>query len=205
MLKFNEFLSEQTKSGAGLTIWDIDETLFNTKALVYVVKDGKVIKKLSNQQFNTYKLKSGESYDFTEFRDAKHFRDTSEPIVRAINKAKAIHKNIKNRPGSKMIIITARSDFDNRDIFLDTFRKQGIEIDDIHVHRAGNINAANSAEGKKIFIKKYLDTGKFSRVRLFDDAVSNLNMLLSLKNEYPDVDFQAFLAHHDGSMTTYKK
>lgn len=201
MIGFKDYISER-EEGAGLTIWDIDETLFNTKALVYVMKGGQIVRKLSNQEFNTYKLGAGESYDFREFRDAKHFRDTSEPIAKAINKLIAIHKNVKAK-GSKMIVITARSDFDDRDIFLDTFRKQGIDIDDIHVHRAGNLNAPNSAEGKKIYIKQYLDTGKYARVRLFDDAVSNLEMFKGLTKEYPNIKFEPYLAHHDGTMTKY--
>lgn len=203
MIDFKDYIFER-EEGAGLTIWDIDETLFNTKALIYVMKGGKIVRKLSNQEFNTYKLSSGESFDFREFRDAKHFRDTSEPIVRAINKLIAIHKNVKAK-GSKMIVITARSDFDDRDMFLDTFRKQGIDIDNIHVHRAGNLNALNSAAGKKIFIKQYLDTGKYARVRLFDDAISNLSMFIGLKTDYPNIEFEAYLAHHNGSMTRYRK
>jgi hypothetical protein len=166
------------------------------------MKGAQLVRKLSNQEFNTYKLGAGESFDFREFRDAKHFRDTSEPIAKAINKLIAIHKNVKAK-GSKMIVITARADFDDRDMFLDTYRKQGIDIDDIHVHRAGNLNAPNSAEGKKIYIKQYLDTGKYTRVRLFDDAVSNLEMLKGLSKEYPNIKFEPYLAHHDGTMTKY--
>ena len=44
----------EAKSGKGLTIFDIDETMFKTKALVLVVKDGKTVKKLNNQEFNKY-------------------------------------------------------------------------------------------------------------------------------------------------------
>lgn len=201
MISFKEFLNE-SQDGAGLTIWDIDETLFRTKARVHIVKNSKTIKTLGNKQYNTYILQPGESFDFSEFRDARHFRDTSEPIARAISKLIAMHKNIKAK-GSKMIVITARSDFDDRDIFLDTFRKQGIDIDDIHVHRAGNLGAMPSAPAKKIFIKQYLDTGKYTRARLFDDAVSNLQMFKDLAHEYPNVKFEPFLAHEDGSMTRF--
>jgi len=201
MIGFKEYIAER-EEGSGLTIWDIDETLFNTKALVYVMKGPDVVRKLTNQEFNTYKLDAGETFDFREFKDAKHFRDTSEPIAKAIQKLIAIHKNVKAK-GSKMIVITARSDFDDRDIFLDTFRKQGIDIDDIHVHRSGNLNAPNSAAGKKIYIKQYLDTGKYARVRLFDDAISNLEMFKGLAKEYPNVSFEAYLAHHDGTMTRF--
>ena len=94
MIGFKDYIYER-EEGAGLTIWDIDETLFNTKALIYVMKGGELVRKLSNQEFNTYKLRAGESFDFREFRDAKHFRDTSEPIAKAINKLIAIHKNVK--------------------------------------------------------------------------------------------------------------
>lgn len=201
MISFKEFLNE-SQDGAGLTIWDIDETLFRTKARVHIVKSGKIIKTLGNKQYNTYILQPGESFDFSEFRDARHFRDTSEPIAKAIRKLIAMHKNIKAR-GSKMVVITARSDFDDRDIFLDTFRQHGIDIDDIHVHRAGNLGAMPSAAAKKIYIKRYLDTGKFTRARLFDDAVSNLQMFKDLANEYPNVKFEPFLAHEDGSMTRF--
>ena len=179
MIRFKQFLSE-SQDGAGLTIWDIDETLFKTTARVKVVRGGKVIKVLGNREYNTYQLEPGESFDFDEFRNAQHFRDTSEPIAKAIRKLIAMHKNIKAK-GSKMIILTARSDFDDKDVFLDTFRKQGIDIDDIYVHRAGNLGTMPSAQAKRIIIKQYLDSGKYSRARLFDDAVSNINMFKMLK------------------------
>jgi hypothetical protein len=198
MIRFKQFLSE-SQDGAGLTIWDIDETLFKTTARVKVVRGGKVIKVLGNREYNTYQLESGESFDFDEFRNAQHFRDTSEPIAKAIRKLIAMHKNIKAK-GSKMIILTARSDFDDKDVFLDTFRKQGIDIDDIYVHRAGNLGTMPSAQAKRIIIKQYLDSGKYSRARLFDDAVSNINMFKMLKHEYPDISFEAYLAHEDGTM-----
>ena len=63
--RFKEFIGSGT-----LTIFDIDETLFHTKAKVAVVKDGKVVRMLDNQEFNTYKRKAGEEYDFKEFRSA---------------------------------------------------------------------------------------------------------------------------------------
>lgn len=201
MLSFKEFLSESQEL-AGLTIWDIDETLFKTVARVNIVKDGEVIKKLGNREYNTYHLQPGESFDFHEFKNARHFRDTSEPIAKAIRKLIAMHKNVKAK-GSKMIIVTARSDFDDRDIFLDTFRQQGIDIDDIYVHRAGNLGTMPSAAAKKIVIKKYLDTGKFGRARLFDDAVTNLQMFKDLAHEYPNIKFEPFLAREDGTFTRY--
>ncbi len=56
--RFKEFIGTGT-----LTIFDIDETLFHTKAKVAVVKDGRVVRMLDNQEFNTYKRKPGEEYE----------------------------------------------------------------------------------------------------------------------------------------------
>lgn len=198
MKNFKTFLLEA--QGKGLTIFDIDETMFITKAKVKVVKNGKVIKKLDNQQFNTYKKKAGEEYDFGEFKDAKVFNRTSTPIARMINKVKAILKNA-TKAGSKVIIVTARPNFDNKKIFLDTFRKQGIDIDKIYVERAGNLGGGPAADNKKVIFKKYLDQKIYKRIRLFDDAMSNLKMFLSLQKEYSDVSFEAFLAKPNGSVS----
>ena len=198
MKNFKTFLLEA--QGKGLTIFDIDETMFITKAKVKVVKNGKVIKKLDNQEFNTYKKKAGEEYDFGEFKDAKVFNRTSTPIARMINKVKAILKNAV-RKGSRVIIVTARPNFDNKKLFLDTFRKQGIDIDKIYVERAGNLGGGPAADNKKVIFKKYLDQKIYKRIRLFDDAMSNLKMFLSLQKDYPDVSFEAFLAKPNGSVS----
>ena len=84
MINFKKYLEEAT--GKGLTIFDIDETMFITKAKVHVVKNGKVIKKLDNQEFNAYKKKPGEDYDFGEFKNAEVFNRTSTPIARTRRK-----------------------------------------------------------------------------------------------------------------------
>ena len=198
MVKFKTFLEEQ--AGKGLTMFDVDETMFITKAKVKVMKNGKVVKKLDNQQFNTYKKKAGEEYDFGEFKDAEVFNRTSTPIARMINKVKAILKNAV-KAGSKVIIVTARPNFDNKKLFLDTFRNQGIDIDKIYVERAGNLGGGPAADNKKVIFRKYLDQNIYKRIRLFDDAKSNLKAFLSLQKDYPGVSFEAFLAKPNGSVS----
>ena len=198
MINFKKYLEEA--SGKGLTIFDIDETMFITKAKVRVIKNGKVIKKLDNQEFNTYKKKAGEEYDFGEFKDAEVFNRTSTPIARMINKVKAILKNA-TRAGSKVIIVTARPNFDNKKLFLDTFRQQGIDIDKIYVERAGNLGGGPAADNKKVIFRKYLDQKIYKRMRLFDDSKENLKAFLSLQKDYPDVTFEAFLAKSNGSVS----
>ena len=198
MKNFITYLEEA--QGKGLTIFDIDETMFITRAKVHVVKNGKVIKKLDNQEFNTYKKKPGEDYDFGEFKNAEVFNRTSTPIARMINKVKVILKNA-TKAGSRVIIVTARPNFDNKKIFLDTFRKQGIDIDKIYVERAGNLGSGPAADNKRVIFKKYLNQKIYKRIRLFDDARSNLKVFLSLQKEYPDVSFEAFLAKPNGSVS----
>ena len=197
MKSFNEFIIE--RSGKGLTIFDIDETMFVTKAKVKVVKDGKVIKLLDNKQFNKYVLKKNEEFDFGEFTSAEIFNKTSTPIARMINKVKAVLRHA-TKAGSKVIIVTARPNFDNKDLFLDTFRNQGIDIDNIYVERAGNLGSGPAADNKIVIFKKYLDSNQFKRIRLFDDAIANIKALLSLKNEYKDVEFEGYLVDHNGSV-----
>lgn len=181
----------QIKDKGVLTIFDIDETLFHTSANIIVRgSEGQVVHKLSNQQFNTYQLQVGEYFDFSEFKSAEIFNKTSQPIDRMFARVKSIVK--KKKPSSKVILLTARSDLDNKELFLDTFRKHGLpEIDDIHVHRAGNL-PVSAAEGKRIYIEQYIADGNFYKVRLFDDAESNLRMLNQLAIKHPSIEFEAW-------------
>ena len=197
--RFKEFVGTGT-----LTVFDIDETLFHTKAKVRVVKNGKVVRELDNQEFNTYKRKPGEEYDFGEFKNAELFRKTSVPVAKMIDKAKRVVKANGN-PHSRAIICTARADFDDREMFLQTFRDHGIDIDKMHVERAGNLGIDSSAEAKKVVFRKYLNTKNYIKARLYDDAMSNLKAFLDLKREYPDITFEAYYVEEDGSTKAIKE
>lgn len=201
MKNFATYLSEANK---GLTIFDIDDTMFKTKAKVEVVnKKTKKSKELTPKQFNTYKLGRDEDFDFGQFKSAEIFNKTAMPIGKMISKFKLILKNAVKK-GSKVILVTARADMDDKKLFLDTFRAHGIDIDKAHIYRAGNLGLKGSAEAKALVFKQFLDTGEYSRIRLFDDDVSNLKALLSLKDQYNDVDFEAWKANDQGKIKRLK-
>ena len=163
--------------------------MFHTTAKIKVVKDGKVIRTLTNQEFNNYQLQPGEEFDFGEFRDAKKFAQESEPIEHMMDELKTILDHSKGT----VIMLTARADFDDKETFLKTFTDHGIDMSRIHVHRAGNLPGdAIPAEKKAVWVRRYLDTGKYNQVSLYDDSMSNLRVFKSLKKEYPDVDFDAY-------------
>lgn len=197
-MKASEFDGRQN-----LIIFDIDDTLLHTTARINVIKDGKKIKSLSNQQFNHYTLGPGESFDFGEFEDAEKFQKESQPILRMVRKLKKILTFGKN---SKVIMLTARADFDNKQKVLDTFNQLGIDMSRIHLHRAGNI-PGNSlpAEKKAVWVRKYLDTGRFKHVRLYDDSMTNLRVFKELENEYPTVDFKAIYVGPGGTTATIEQ
>ena len=114
-----------------------------------------------------------------------------------VEKAKAIIKNATAK-GSRVIIVTARADMDNRDLFIKTFGAHGIPMKNVYVERAGNMSNKSSAAAKQVIFKKYLETGEYARVRLFDDHMDNLKALLELEREFPYVSFEAYLVNKEG-------
>lgn len=201
MKKFRDFLAE--KAGKGLTIFDIDDTMFVSKARVIVKnKNTGQTKALTPMEFNSYKLRKNEEYDYGEFRSAKIFYQTATPIARMVAKAKAIISNATKR-GSKVIVVTARSDMDDKNLFIKTFESHGIPMKNVYVERAGNMSGS-SAENKKVIFRKYLKTGEYARIRLFDDHKENLKALLDLKREFPEVEMFAYLADLKGSVKRIK-
>jgi len=154
-------------------------------------------------EFNSYILGKDEEFDYGEFRSAKIFNETSTPIAKMINKARAIIKNA-TAAGSTVIVVTARGDMDDKKLFLNTFKQNGLDMTNVYIERAGNIGLDNSAKNKEVVFRKYLDTGKYKRIRLFDDAMENLLALTSLKDEYPKVTIEAFRVKRDGSIKTVK-
>ena len=111
-----------------LVIFDIDDTLVNTQTRVHVMRDGQVVRSLNSHDFTHYQLKPGETFDFGDFTDAREFFNNARPIIPMIDQLK---HDINT--GNKVVMVTARSDFDDKELFLDTFRKFGIDMSRVHV------------------------------------------------------------------------
>ena len=198
MKSFKNFLNE-----GHLHVYDVDETLFHTTAKVKVKHGDKEVASLSNSEYNDHKLPAGHHYDFSEFRSAHKFNTESKPVHRMMDHLKSTHTKASTSRNHKVILNTARQDFDDKHKFLDTFRKHGVDIDNIHVHRAGNIATEKGltvAHAKNEVIRRHLTSGKFHTVHLYDDNKTNLNHFLDLKKEHPNVRFKAYHVKPDGTM-----
>lgn len=184
-----------------LVIFDIDDTLVHTQTKVHVVKDGQVTQELNSHEFTHYKLQPGESFDFENFRNAHDFFHNSKPIIPMMNQLK---HDIAT--GNKVVMVTARADFDDRELFLDTFRKYGVNMNKVHVYRAGNMQGKmQTEEKKKIIIRKLLDQGNYTKAIMYDDAVPNLESFVELKDEYPKTKFYAWHVSLEGEASEYHR
>jgi hypothetical protein len=92
------------------------------------------------------------------------------------------HMDIRN---SKVVFLTARADFDDKEVFLSTFSQVGIPINDIYVERAGNMKTGTISQRKKSIIMKYIRGGEYRRVRLVDDHKKNIADFLSIETSLP--------------------
>lgn len=183
-----------------LVIFDIDDTLVYTQTKVHVVKDGKVVNSLNSHDFTHYKLKPGESFDFEDFRNAREFFDNHKPIIPMMNQLK---HDITT--GNKVVMVTARADFDDRELFLDTFRKYGVDTGKLHVYRAGNSKQGTTEERKKAIIKNLLDKDDYTKAIMYDDAKPNLHSFMELKREHPRTRFYAWHVSLDGEASEYMR
>jgi predicted chitinase/FMN phosphatase YigB (HAD superfamily) len=183
-----------------LVVFDIDDTLVHTQTKVHVVKDGRIVNSLNSHDFTHYKLKPGESFDFEDFRNAREFFEKSKPIIPMMRQ---LRQDIAT--GNKVVMVTARADFDDKELFLDTFRKYGIDIDKVHVYRAGNSKQGTTEERKKAIIKKLLDAGDYTKAIMYDDAKPNLHTFIELKKDHPRTRFYAWHVSLDGEASEYMR
>jgi hypothetical protein len=166
-----------------------------------VVKDGQVVKSLNSHDFTHYKLQPGEEFDFGDFRDAREFFTNAKPIIPMINQLK---HDIAT--GNKVVMVTARADFNDRELFLDTFRKYGVDMSKVHVYRAGNfVGKASTEEKKKIIIRNLMNKDHYTKAIMYDDALPNLHSFVELKDEYPHTKFYAWHVSLEGEASEYHR
>lgn len=193
MKSYLDFLEEQSNKNITLNFFDIDETVFNTFAMI-VVRDKKTkkeIKQLSNQEFNSYELKDNEEFDFSQFLSGKLFKTTSKIIKDTLDRVK---KEFANK-SSRIIFLTARPNFDDNRLFKDKFREVGLKVNDkrIRFELSGNLKKGTIPERKEYIIKRYLRNPKVSVVKIYDDHVENINIADKLAKEFEKIKFEKYL------------
>jgi hypothetical protein len=107
--------------------------------------------------------------------------------------------------GNKVVMVTARADFNDKELFLDTFRKYGVDMNKVHVYRAGNLKGGSTEDRKKRIISSLLNSGNYSKAIMYDDAVPNLDSFVSLKTEFPNTKFYAWHVSLAGEASEYMR
>jgi len=191
MLRFREYIVEETKKHT-LAVFDIDDTLFTSSAMVLVKKSGKVIKNRSPAMFNNYELKSGEEFDFSRFRSSEAFVKSAKPIHNILDRVKTIISKYSSQ--TKTIFLTARADFDDKKPIIKLFAKHGIDIKkDVYLERAGNVGGGSPEINKKVILQKYITSHPdVKTIMFFDDSIKNINMFMSLKKEHPELTLKPY-------------
>lgn len=204
MIRFKEYLAEnddqptQQPERKAIHLYDIDESLFShnhDKLRVHVVDpSGNRVQSLTNQEFNSHQLPPGHNYDFSEFRSSDVFQQSAKPIRSMIAKMKAMKKN-----GANVEMLTARADLDDKVKFAQFMNKYGIDITPgtgIHVRRAGN-TPGKPADTKAAYIANAIQKNNLTEVHLYDDSIDNINGMLNLKKQFPNVTFHGHHVQHD--------
>lgn len=187
---------QKGKSKGAVHAFDVDETLFSHgvkgKPNVKVhVNDpsGKRTQSLSNQEFNTHKLPKGHSYDFSEFRSAKKFSQTTSPNKSVIRKLKKLQRRGKN-----VHLITARDKFDNPEGFRQHFTRHGINIKPGNIHYTGGMRGGDVGQKKVAVAKGLTKMGKSKTINMYDDAAKVHKSFEAEKKKSPNLRIKTHLA-----------
>jgi hypothetical protein len=184
-----------------LSVWDIDDTLFTSKDLrIFIIKNNQIVKELSTSEWNHYRLKPGESPDFSQFRDSSIFFHSAKPLSKNLRTAKAALES----KDTMMITLTARSKTDSKDLFLQKFKKYGIDMNKSTSHSvfAGELGMT-TAKAKAHILDACLASKKFNAIYMYDDHRENLTEFLKLKTKYKEVDFNAFVIDSSGKIVKF--
>ena len=168
-----EFTVNGTKSSR-IILFDVDDTLIHTTAQIGIIKGGKIIRHISNTEFNEYVLKPGEDFDYSEFGDPKLL--DNEEFTKYWQTLKREY-----RKGTHIGILTARS---NCDMIYNFFKKKGIEIKKELVFAISDpkLNLkGNTIEERKAEVIKRLAKWGYKTMVFFDDNEANLKTAKKLE------------------------
>lgn len=159
-----------------LFIFDVDDTLINTKACIRAMLDGEVIFKVGTKVYNAPEsaeqlLRPGMTWDFTEFESLEQI--ASEQTLPAFEELKALAKIWPNQ----IYIITARQ---NHRMLHDWLFMNGINIPYENVRCFDYTQNYNVAAWKANELKSIIDKYQSTEVHLWEDDANNRRAIRSM-------------------------
>ncbi len=204
-VELNERFSSLT--GGSLFIFDVDDVLLSTKAKIIVRNSLTGLQKeLSTTEYATFTPSDGDDIDLSQFGDSKLFLQSEtirEPLDILLTLQEISNRRI-DKDGSRVIMLTARNDFDDKNSVLEFFKGLNIDVDRVHFERAARVGYESTSENKKTVVRNYLKSNNFSSVTTFDDSTRNLKAINSLCCEFPDTEFYAFAVGPNGNVEEFE-
>lgn len=215
-----QLMSEKSGSRKSIHLFDLDDTLIQTEARVWIVNlAGEKVFALTPSEFTSYRPKVEEKFDFTEFSDLGIL---SRGIVVKYTKT-IIDTILKQGTESQFGILTARGDKKLHAPFLVRFFKSlfGIRLAKENIFAVSdtrfsifkdkvradpknrmedeldlspkNFLALSVAERKALVIAEDLVGAGFNDISFYDDSRENLNSFKILRQRFPNVVYKPHL------------
>ena len=158
-----------------LSVFDFDDTIAKSDAWVYVLRNGRTIKKLDPAQFAVYRQRPGETFDFKDFdrplQNPKLIKRNADLLKKQLDKARRASRGTR-----KVTILTARRLGQPVTSFLKTM---GI---DAYVVPLGNADPQLKADWIEQQITKGYDT-----IYFMDDSNKNIKAVDDMLKRHPNV------------------
>ena len=142
-----------------LVVFDFDDTLFRSGAMIGVQKPGSPKRYLSSHEYATYKPDEGEEFDYEQFQV---YPPEPEPIEKSTRRLKM---SVSAQGIRNVIILTARSEAEPVRQVLEDFGMPPVEI--------FAIGSANP-EDKAAIVENLVNEKKYQRVVVYEDSSPNI-------------------------------
>ncbi len=158
-----------------LSVFDFDDTIAKSDAWVYVINQGRTVKKLDPAQFAVYKPMPGDTFNFKDFdrpiRNPKLIKRNADLLRKQLDKARRAARGTR-----KVTILTARRLGQPITSFL---KSVGL---DAYVVPLGDANPQLKADWIEQQVLKGYDT-----VYFMDDSNKNIAAVNNMLKKYPKV------------------
>lgn len=194
------------KKGGCFIAFDLDDTVLKTSAKIIVQYDNGETKTFSTEEYGKLDPTTF-TPDFSEFKDPNKLTRESVVMERNMRLFLMMQEMTKAKmmeDGSRLVILTARSDFTSKEQVINYLAKLGVDVDRVHFERAGNIGIKSTSENKKKIVERYLEENSFASVILVDDSISNLDKIMSIADRRDDTDIFTYCCKDDGVIEEHK-